>query len=174
MKWLFIIVGGLVGLVAIVALIGAMLPKGHVAKRSAKYKQSAEAIWTTITDFASAPSWRTELQSVAQLPDRNGHAVWLERSKHGPMPYEVTVIEPPQKMVTKIISDDLPFGGTWTYEIQDLEQTCVLTITEEGEIYNPIFRFLARFIFGYHATMESYLKALGKKFGEESVIILEG
>jgi hypothetical protein len=26
---------------------------------------------------------------------------------------------------------------------------------------------MARFVFGYHATMESYLKALGGKFGQE-------
>lgn len=38
---------------------------------------------------------------------------------------------------------------------------------EEGEIYNPIFRCLARFVFGYTSSLESYLKSLGGKFGEE-------
>ena len=42
-----------------------------------------------------------------------------------------------------------------------------LTITEEGEIYNPVFRFMSRFIFGYHGTQHAFLKALGTKFGEE-------
>ena len=41
-----------------------------------------------------------------------------------------------------------------------------VTLTEAGEIYNPIFRFMARFVFGYSGTIEAYLKALHAKFGE--------
>ena len=41
-----------------------------------------------------------------------------------------------------------------------------LTITERGEVYNPIFRFLSRFVFAQTATMESFLRGLGGKFGE--------
>ncbi len=38
-----------------------------------------------------------------------------------------------------------------------------VTITERGEIYNPIFRTLARFVFGYTSTMETCLeKAKGR------------
>lgn len=40
-----------------------------------------------------------------------------------------------------------------------------LTITEHGEIYNPIFRTLARFVFGYTTTMDSCLAAIGRHFG---------
>jgi hypothetical protein len=40
-----------------------------------------------------------------------------------------------------------------------------LRITEHGEIYNPIFRALARFVFGYESTMIAYLDALKKKVG---------
>jgi hypothetical protein len=42
----------------------------------------------------------------------------------------------------------------------------VLTITERGQISNPVFRFMARYVFGYHATMQEYLASLGRKFGE--------
>ena len=38
-----------------------------------------------------------------------------------------------------------------------------LTITERGEIYNPIFRTLAKFRVRSHRTMESCLKAAQKK-----------
>jgi hypothetical protein len=41
-----------------------------------------------------------------------------------------------------------------------------LRITEDGEIRNPIFRFVARFFLGYTATMEAYLRDLGRRFGE--------
>jgi hypothetical protein len=38
-----------------------------------------------------------------------------------------------------------------------------VTITERGEIYNPIFRFVARFFLGYTATMDAALQALSKR-----------
>ncbi len=38
-----------------------------------------------------------------------------------------------------------------------------LTITEDGEVYNPIFRFMSRFVFGHEATMATYLSAAQKK-----------
>jgi hypothetical protein len=67
----------------------------------------------------------------------------------------------------RIASDDLPFGGTWTYEIAAAEGGATLRITEDGFVKNAFFRFMSRFIFGHTATIEQYLKDLGKKFGEE-------
>jgi hypothetical protein len=149
------------------AIIGALLPKRHVASRTAKFNTDADTIWKTMTDFASAPSWWPEVKEMNRLPDRNGHAVWVQVTKQGNMPMEVIELDPPRRMVTKVADENLPFGGSWTYEIAPVAGGCTLTITEDGEIYNPIFRFMARFFFGYHATMESYLKNLGRKFGEQ-------
>ena len=172
MKWVLIILGVLAGLVAIVWVVGSMLPEGHVATRSAKFNKSSEEVWNTITDFAAAPTWRKELKSMEQLPDRNGHAVWQELSDFGSMTYEITEFSQPKRMVTTIADENLPFGGTWTYELISTEGGTMLIVTENGEIYNPFFRVMARFIFGYHATMEKYLKALGKKLGEDTEIIV--
>ena len=38
-----------------------------------------------------------------------------------------------------------------------------VSITERGEVYNPIFRFLSRFVFGHTGTMETYLRDLARK-----------
>lgn len=35
-------------------------------------------------------------------------------------------------------------------------------MTENGEIYNPIFRFMARFVLGYSMTLDRYLADLEK------------
>ena len=55
-------------------------------------------------------------------------------------------------MVTRIADPHLPFGGTWTYEIAPTETGSTLTITEKGEVYNPVFRFVSRYLQGYTAT----------------------
>jgi hypothetical protein len=43
-----------------------------------------------------------------------------------------------------------------------------VTITERGVVYNPIFRFVSRFLMGYTATMKTYLNALARRFGGET------
>jgi hypothetical protein len=89
----------------------------------------------------------------------------------GEMPLEVIESDPPRKLVGKIADPQrkLPFGGTWTYVIEPSGDGngCTLTITEDGEIYPPPFRVMAKYVFGYTSTMESYLKALSNKFGQD-------
>jgi hypothetical protein len=76
------------------------------------------------------------------------------------MTLEVTELDPPRRMVTRIADEGLPFGGTWTYELELAAGWTCVTLTEDGEIYNPFFRFVARFILGYDATMRTYLDGL--------------
>jgi hypothetical protein len=171
MKWTLIIVGTLVGIVAIVAIIGALLPKGHMATRAARFRQSPMTIWQTITDIEKFPSWRAGVTSVERIPERDGHTMWLERGGHDAIPYEMMESTPPSgnsagRVVTRIADPKLPFGGTWTIEVSPVDGGTTLRITERGEVYNPIFRFMSRFVFGQTKSMEDYLGALGKKFGE--------
>ena len=166
MKWVLIGLGLIVGVILLVVVVGMLLPKAHVASRKARFNQSPEVVWEAITDFASQSAWRTGLTGVERLPDREGNAVWRETSKRtGPLTMMVTTSDPPERLVTQIV-DNRSFGGSWTYEITLTAAGCELTITERGEIYNPIFRVFARFVFGFTATMETYMKQLGTKFGE--------
>ena len=69
---------------------------------------------------------------------------------------------------TKVV-DNRHFGGTWTWDLESAYETeCHLTITEDGEIYNPVFRFIARFFMDYRATIDSYHAALASRFGEST------
>lgn len=177
MKWVLIILGVLAALIALMWLIGSRLPQGHIATRIARYQQPPQKIWQAITDVDAMPTWRADLKSLKRLPDKTGLPAWVETSGMGEIPIEVTESTPPRRLVTriadpslrvasKIADPKLPFEGTWTYEIEPAEGGCTLRITERGEIYPAMFRFMARFFFGYTSTMEQYLKSLGKKFGE--------
>jgi hypothetical protein len=164
MKWIFIAVAVLVLLAGAVALVGAMLPKSHLSSRSSRFRQTPQALWDIIT----GPSdWRLDLRSTEKLEPRNGRRTWKEIDKHGQaITYESVEETPPRRLVTRIADPNLPFGGTWTQEFQPDSKGCVLTITEAGEIYNPIFRFMSRFVLGYTGTMDNYLKALHAKVGD--------
>lgn len=162
--WLFVI---LAGMLIVIAAIGWLLPKNHVATRIGHYHQPAKAIWAAITDVEAMPSWREGLQSVTRLPERNGLPAHLEVTSSGKLPMETIEMIPPQRLVTRIADPKLPFGGTWTFEIAPVPDGATLRITERGYVTNPFFRFMSRFVFSQTSTMEVYLNSLAKKFGEE-------
>ena len=171
MKWVFIAIGVIAGIIVLIASIGALLPAEHTAVQSAKFKQTRQDLWAVLTDFAAMASWNTAYTEVKRLPDRNGNAAWSLIGNQGPMPLEVTEMDTARKLVTRVIDEGMPFGGTWTYELTDTNDGTVLKITENGFIRNVIFRFMARFIFGYHATMANFLTDLGRRFHEEVTFV---
>jgi len=42
-----------------------------------------------------------------------------------------------------------------------------VTSTARGWVSNPTFRFVSRCVMGHTATLDAYLRALGKHFGSE-------
>jgi hypothetical protein len=157
----------LASLIILITVIGALLPRDHVATRIGRYRQPPEAIWKAITDVDAMPSWREGLKNVEHLPDHNGLPAHLEITSNGKIPFETIEMTPPRKLVTRIADPKLPFGGTWTFEIAPETDGATLRITENGYVRNPFFRFMSRFVFRQTSTMETYLKSLAKKFGEE-------
>lgn len=165
---ILLVVAVLVVLVAVVMLIGAFLPREHRATRAATFRQPPEKLFATVRDFAAQASWRGELKSVELLLPENGVVRYREVTRHGPVTYRVKEERPGTRLVMEIADENLPFGGTWTYEFARTEDGgSNVRITENGFVKPALFRFLARFVFGYTATMESYLRALGKRFGED-------
>ena len=152
MKWILWIFIVLAGILILITLIGWLLPKTH---------------WRAVTDIDAMPTWRQGLKSVKQLPGKNGLASWVATSASGAIPFETVVSEPPARLIVRIADPKLPFGGTWTCEITPAAAGCSLRIREDGEMSNPVFRFLSRFVFGYSGTMDAYLGSLAKKFGKQ-------
>lgn len=164
MKWLVFAIAAIAFLVAVTALVGSRLPQSHHAAREQAFAAPPEALWTAITDVDAFPSWRPDVRQVRRLPERDGRPVWTEEGGSGKMTLAVERWEPPRILVVRIADPDLPFGGTWTYEITPAAQGSRLQIAEDGEIYNPLFRFMARFIFGHEGTIRSYMSALEQRF----------
>lgn len=164
MKWLILVVATIALLVVLTALVGSRLPKSHRVFREEALRASPDAIWAAVTGVEAFPSWRSDVSKVQRLPDRDGRPAWVEEGSSGKITLAVERWEPPRILVVRIADPDLPFGGTWTYEITPAAEGSRLRITEDGEIYNPLFRFMARFIFGYEATIASYMSAIEKRF----------
>jgi hypothetical protein len=161
MKWLLIVVSSLAGLLILIVIIGALLPQKHRVSRTISVPQPPEVVWNLVS---GAPTWRADVRNYEELPPQEGHRMWRETDKHAQtITYEALESQPPRRLVTRIADPKLPFGGTWTYEIAPAASGCSLTIIEDGEVYNPLFRFVSRFIMGHTATIDAYLKAVHEK-----------
>ena len=165
MKWALWIFGSLAVLVLVVAFIGAMLPVRHHAARRARFRVAPDALYAVL---AGPPDWRTGVKSFGVLPDAGGRKQWWEEDAHRQkVTFELVEARPAQRLQVRIADANLPFGGTWTFDIAPTANGgSELRIAEDGEVYNVIFRFMARFIFGYAGSLELYLNDVGAKFGE--------
>jgi hypothetical protein len=133
--WIGIVVGVLLVVILVATGIGMLLPVKHVASRTEAFTVSQQRLW----DLAMAQFQRTNDGS-----------------------YAIVEQAPPNRFVSAIVKKDLPFGGTWTYEFSPLRAGTSLTITERGEVYNPFFRFVSRYVMGHTKSIDDFMAALRK------------
>ena len=165
MKIALIVLGIIVALVLLVVAIGYTLPQKHHAARQVTLKAPPAAVFDAITTPADFPLWRAKVTKVEMLTSPNGRLRYRELGGDGPILYEVDESTRPSRLVTRIADTSLPFGGTWTFDLSPAASGTTVRITEDGEVYNPIFRFVSRFVMGHHATIDVYLGDLGRRFG---------
>lgn len=168
MKWLIRVVAVVVVIVGMAYALGSRLPETHTATGSRILAASPEQIWGVITDIGRFPEWRPGVDEVEIVSSRGGHTVWRERGSDGDMTFEVVEATPYFKLVTKIADEDLPYGGTWTYQIVQSPQGTRITITEEGEIGSPFFRLFFRYFMEEDGTLRRYLNALEDRLGHSA------
>jgi carbon monoxide dehydrogenase subunit G len=165
MKWLLLIVAVVVVIVGGVAAIGATLPQNHVVSRSARLSVPPDTVWSIITNVADFPKWREDVKSVETV---QGAAVftWRENMSHGKLTFEATTFDAPTHLVAHIVGKSEGFGGNWDYQIQPAGAGSKITITENGEVYNPLFRFMSAYVMGHTATLDKYLTSLAARTGD--------
>jgi uncharacterized protein YndB with AHSA1/START domain len=163
MRYVLTVLGGLVVVVLVVVLIGWLLPVNHKATADATYAATPAQLFALITDVEAFPKWRPSVSSVEILPAVDGRGRFREIGKNGSILYEVELAERDSRLVTRIADKALPFGGTWTYELTRRGSSTNLRITEDGQVYNPVFRFVSRFVMGHTATIDQYLADVGRK-----------
>jgi polyketide cyclase/dehydrase/lipid transport protein len=156
------IVGGVLVLVGVMALVGSRLPKAHIAARSILLRRSPQDVYAVVRDFGAAPKWRADVKRIeVETP-----VYFREEGKHGTVNYELVEDVPAQRMVTRIRDTDLGYSGQWTYSFTPENGGTRVTIREDGEVSNVVFRFMSRYIFGQTSTIDAYLTSLAKHFGE--------
>ncbi|TGL63699.1 LIC10604 family protein [Leptospira sarikeiensis] len=162
MKLVGVILLSVAIVIILIVLSGYLLPKDHMASVEKDFSSSQESIYRIIRNIREYKTWRSGLTSVEVESD----TLWTESDPHGnEIRFGIIEEKSPQYLRTKILSEDLPFGGGWEFELTSNGQSTKLKITEKGFVTNPLFRLLSKFVFGHDATMKTYLEDLSKKLG---------
>jgi len=164
-KIVVIIIGSLVGLVVVVGLIGAMLPREHRATSQIILPNPPGEVWPAVRNLdALLGSWK-DLQEAERVADQNGKEVWRQQAGGFELTLIIEEATPPSRMVTRVDAPpDAAFGGTWTYQLVPEGSGTRVSVTEEGYVRNPIFRVMME-VMGTHRTLDGFLGGLAAKFG---------
>lgn len=163
MRWIAYVIAAIAVAALLVAVVGAMLPRRHVVSRTVRVAMPPDALFALLSDVSRYASWRPDVKSLQRLADKQGRPAWIEESGGMKIPMTFDRMESPSLLVSRIDTDALPFAGAWTYRIAAASGGSELTITEDGEVGNVIFRFMSRFVFGHYATMDAFLKNLAQR-----------
>jgi hypothetical protein len=151
----------LIAVALIVVVVGYALPVAHIASSQATLRGRPDAVFAALTDVSHFPEWRKDVRQVDVLSA--SPLKWREHGSNGDITFVVVESVRPLHLVSRIDDPSLPFGGTWSYDLIPTGTGTTLTITERGEVYNPLFRFMSRFVFGHTATIEAFLAALSER-----------
>ena len=155
------ILAGLISLVAIIFLIGFLQPEAHTATVSKEIPTSKEIVWEYITNPAEFTEWRSDVSKVVLKSDSSDALVWTEYYTYGDvLPFKEISRTDSSIFISEIIDEGLPFGGTWTITLTESKNSTVISITENGKVYNPVYRFFSKFVFGHETSMKTYLADL--------------
>jgi hypothetical protein len=166
MKWVFISLGILIVLIAIIYLIGSLMNVKHVATIQREFKKtSSNEILSLITNYKEYASWRSGIKELTV--DSVNH--WTEKNSHGDkVSYRLEMGDEKGKLMTRILNKDLTYGGFWEFTITTMDDGCSVKIVENGEVYNPLFRFMAKYIFGHETTLKNYMNDLDIKLNSKT------
>lgn len=169
MVWLWIGLGVLIGIPVLLTVVGALLPRAHVARMRITLGSAPERVWALVSDVGGTARWRSDIARVDVVEGTGGPVRFIETSRQGKVTYEVERQTPLSLQVVRIADERLPFGGTWTWELEPEGGGTRVTLTEAGFIKHPLFRAMAKLFFDPTTTMNTYLRALARELGEEAV-----
>jgi hypothetical protein len=162
------IVGVPVGLAVVAYGIGLAIPRDHVASLAIEFQAGPGQVWAIVTDFSGTPGWRPDVTAVRMEPSPGGPVRFTETSSQGDVTFEIVRQDPPRQQVVRVVDDDQPFGGTWTWTLEPAGTGTRLTVTERGFVKSPAFRVLAALFVSPTDTIDAYLRALATRLGETS------
>ncbi len=161
MRWLITVGAVFAALFGVAVFVGRSVPVEHSVTVTGVFPVGVETLWTAATDYRGYPLWRSGIDEVERLPDMDGAVAWEERGSAGQITMMIEESSPPHRFVARVV-DEEDFGGTWTFVMEEVEAGSRLSLTEDGEVYNPFFRFMSHYVLGYEGALETFMEELAE------------
>ena len=164
MKIALLLVGSVLGLLVLAGLILYFLGRSLPEKHSSRISIVRPAVWAVITDYAKMPAWWPEVKGIRMETRPHGEVwTWNKDAHDQEIAFRTKEEQAPARLVREIVGDDLPFGGTWTFELAEEGGRTRLTLIEDGFIKPPLFRAIAQHFIGLDKTVKSFAAHLEKR-----------
>ncbi len=159
--------------VVVVALAGAgwlwgrSLPREHEATSTLTLVAPVDSVWAVVRDIRGTPQWWGDMKGAKRVAGAPRETWDEDMGSAGTMRVEITRAEPGRRLVMTILDPDgtQGWGGVWTLTLRADGSATEVSLTETGWVDPPLFRVVTK-VRGAHATLDSYLRALGGRFGE--------
>lgn len=141
-------------------LIGRNLPREHQARESRRIPAPRERVFDSLS---RSHQWRPDIEKWEDLGIVDGKPRWREQAgERSWVTYELIESNRPLRRVTRIVGDNLPFGGTWTFRLASFGHETEVEIVEDGYVEAPVLRTIARYVIGHNWTLHRFLDHLEK------------
>lgn len=161
----------------VVHLLGRALPPEHTAHGEIVLSADQSRVYGILADVVNSPAWSPITVVQPLKPDDQGRERWTVRQ--GRHAFEITILEhtPTTRLVHQLRDERNVFGGTWTISLSTPTPTPTstpphtqtrVTITEQGWIRVPIFRFIMAKFLDPSANLRAHLDALAKHLGQQA------
>jgi len=152
-----IVVAALLVAGLVVYLVGRSQPERHTASIRFSVPQPRPAVWAALTDYATMPQWWPAVKATRLESRPDGTVItWNTDPRGQVIGFRTREERAPARLVREIVGDDLPFGGTWTYELAEENGGTAITITEDGFVKPPFFRGMMKLFMKPDATMRDF------------------
>lgn len=162
MYWILFVMGAIAAVVVAVIVGGLATPRDHAVARAVVLNAPLADVWSTVRNVARYHEWRHELEHAELVDTEQPQPRWRETSTRGSVTFGITRDEAPHTLAARILDEDLPFSGEWTWSLRAEGNGTRVTITELGSVPNPVFRFIAAHFMGYTRSLDTYLTALAQ------------
>lgn len=147
MIWALSAVVALIVVLAVLVLIGFLMPVRYEGRTLVEYDRSVQEVWDALQDVESHPMTGKAMRSVEHMPG-DGRPAWKEDMGHGEVITVTTsTFEPPHRMRRAMAAGAIRMSSRWDYTLEAAGQGCRVTLSgvtdiERGTWHTPIFRVM--------------------------------
>lgn len=152
----------LLAIIAIIFIIGLLLPSKREFVKHAELKSPPEKIFHVVTAVEDQTSWRNDVQKIkiigpntwTEIPKKGISITFRIRQKVENRLFEIEIIEPKS------------FNGSWIGTFEETTTGTKVVFREVVVIKNPFFRVWSSIFLDLDKVMEVYISNLKTKLGE--------